>query len=93
MGLLPGPEHARRGPRGGIDVSSGTADAVYTLKKVRGAQKYVPEELEISSGSDHLGLVRDLGVPGEAAKQPDGPGSCRTMPDGVRERIKAEARR
>lgn len=58
MGLLPGPEHARRAANGGIDVSTKNPDTYYTLKKIRGARQAVRTELDRSSGKDHLGLAR-----------------------------------
>ncbi|OJY45724.1 biosynthetic peptidoglycan transglycosylase [Pseudonocardia sp. 73-21] len=92
MGLLPGPENARRAHGGGIDVNPGTLQGRYTLGKINGARKYVPRELDANGGKtrDHLALASRLGVAGEASTQPDGPGSCRIMPGGVRARIKAE---
>lgn len=84
MGVLPSPIHAHRLPGGGIDMNPATHDGLVELGLIRGAQYYVPRDLEIDGG---LGLVQQMGVTGTAHTQPDGPDSCRTMPPDVRRLI------
>lgn len=89
MGVLPSPIHAHRLPGGGIDMNPATADGHTELGLIRGAQIYVPRELRIDGG---LSLVREMGITGTAHGQPDGPDSCRTMPQDIRHLIAADQR-
>jgi monofunctional glycosyltransferase len=89
MGVLPSPIHAHRRPHGGIDISPATRDGYIELGLIRGAQIYVPKDLEIDGG---LKLVRELGITGQAHNQPPGPDSCRTMPPDIHQLIAADQR-
>jgi monofunctional glycosyltransferase len=89
MGVLPSPIHAHRLPGGGIDMNPATRDGRIELGLIRGAQIYVPIDLRIDGG---LELVREMGITGTAHGQPNGPGSCRTMPQDIRQLIAADQR-
>ena len=89
MGVLPRPTHAHRDPRGGIDINPATHDGLIELGLIRGAEIYVPKDLKIDGG---LNLVREMGITGTAHSQPDGPDSCRTMPQDIRQLITADQR-
>jgi monofunctional biosynthetic peptidoglycan transglycosylase len=86
MGVLPSPIHAHRLPGGGIDMNPATPDGLIELGLIRGAEIYVPRDLAIDGG---LELVRQMGITGTAHSQPNGPGSCRTMPRDIRKLIAA----
>lgn len=87
MGVLPSPTHAHRLPGGGIDMNPATQDGLIELGLIRGAQIYVPYDLKIDGG---LKLVQEMGITGTAHGQPNGPDSCRTMPQGIRQLIAAD---
>jgi monofunctional glycosyltransferase len=81
MGVLPSPIHAHRLPDGGIDMNPATPDGLVELGLIRGARIYVPQELAADGG---LKLVREMGITGQAHSEPNGPNSCRTMPQDIR---------
>lgn len=89
MGVLPSPIHAHRLPGGGIDMNPATPDGLIELGLIRGAEIYVPQDLGIDGG---LELVREMGITGTAHDQPNGPDSCRTMPQDIRQLIAANQR-
>jgi monofunctional biosynthetic peptidoglycan transglycosylase len=84
MGVLPSPIHARRLPGGGIDMNPDTLNGLIEDRLINGAEIYVPRDLAIDGG---LNLVTQLGITGDAHSQPNGPGSCRTMPLDIRKLI------
>ncbi|TCK27864.1 biosynthetic peptidoglycan transglycosylase [Pseudonocardia endophytica] len=86
MGVLPGPIHTHRAPGGGIDMNPNDPDGWYELKKIRGARDAVAYEIAQNGGD--LELARRLGLTEPASQQPDGSGSCRTMPSDVADMIK-----
>jgi monofunctional biosynthetic peptidoglycan transglycosylase len=95
MGVLPGPDQAHRLPGGGIDMNPGTPDGRFERYYIRGAQRWVPHDLQIDGGAGDLYddvtiLVREMGITGTAHSQPNGPGDCRTMPQDIRQLIASE---
>ena len=95
MGVLPGPAHTHRLPRGGIDMHRGTPDGRFERYYIQGAQYWVPNELRADGGVDNVYhdvkiLVREMGITGTAHGQPNGPDDCRTMPQDIRQLIASE---
>jgi monofunctional glycosyltransferase len=84
MGVLPSPIHAHRLPGGGIDINPATHDGLVELGLIRGARIYVPQEL---SADGWLKLAGEMGITGQAHDEPNGPDSCRTMPQDIRDLI------
>ena len=97
MGLLPGPDRARRLPGGGINIDRHTPDGRFERYYVQGAQFWVPKDLQVDGGASNLyedvaTLVKEMGITGTAHGQPDGPDDCRTMPQDIRQLIAADQR-
>jgi monofunctional glycosyltransferase len=89
MGVLPSPIDAHRLPGGGIDMNPATYAGRVEDYLIPGARRWVPIELQADGG---LELVREMGITGTAHSQPNGPGSCRTMPPDIRQLIAADQR-
>ena len=89
MGVLPSPIHAHRLPGGGIDMNPATYDGRVENYLIPGARRWVPIELQADGW---LKLVREMGITGTAYGQPNGPDSCRTMPQDIRQLIAADQR-
>lgn len=85
MGVLPSPVHAHRLPGGGIDMNPATYDGQVENYLIPGARRWVPIELARNGGWQKL--MQQMGITGQAHNEPDGPGSCRTMPPDIRELI------
>jgi monofunctional biosynthetic peptidoglycan transglycosylase len=84
MGVLPSPIHAHRLPGGGIDMNPDTYDGRVEDYLIPGARRWVPTEL---NADGWLQLVQEMGITGDAHSEPNGPNSCRTMPQDIRDLI------
>ena len=97
MGVLPGPTHAHRRPRGGIDMNPGTPDGRFERYYIQGAQFWVQKDLQVDGGVDNVYndvtiLAREMGITGTAYGQPNGPDDCRTMPTDIHQLIATDQR-
>jgi monofunctional glycosyltransferase len=85
MGVLPSPVHAHRLPGGGIDMNPATYDGKVENYLIPGARRWVPIELARNGGWRKL--MGEMGITGQAHNEPNGPDSCRTMPQDIRQLI------
>lgn len=85
MGVLPSPVHAHRLPGGGIDMNPATYDGKVENYLIPGARRWVPIELARNGGWRKL--MGEMGITGQAHSERNGPDSCRTMPQDIRQLI------
>ena len=85
MGVLPNPIRAHRLPGGGIDMNPASYDGRVENYLIPGARRWVPIELARNGGWRKL--MREMGITGQAHDEPNGPASCRTMPQDIRQLI------